>query len=557
MTAEDVQHSNDIGGEQTRWTIAIWGSVIAVGALLSVVLWPFWSEFRLRGDDFALVLNSSWPYVSASDVARWFTEGYTNYFNNYPDWPSQGYGFVRPVMNLAFFVQSFLVPAVGEAAYLILNYVALLVSVALLVAAIRRYSNARPLVAAVAAIAVGVSPVWHDALFLPSMGTNVLALAFCIAALVVLDPRRGVPAGVRMVSCVALLVMAVLSHETAAVMPIVCAALLVGMSPTRPRAAQLLPLAVPIALVLAFRVVQSFGSLYVAPQLNSAEVVPRIKYFLLGPLFPTGWVTADLVGGFTTSFEAIAFWLGLLVNVVAVALLIWLARHRPAVRAIALICAVLVACVPGVLMSGQARFMGLSVVVATVVIAYVASAAPSLRNLFFAVLLVSQVAWFVAGVNVGGEYHTAMVRQAGQFYDVSQTAIRDNQPETVVLVNDRTGFGGARAMLTLAAWPKRDAELVVLNSFTGPADPRAYVDVVRDGSQLRFESVFGPRQLFYFWGANPILSKPVAGFTFTDVVTNPDGFGGGFRAQGDKGPGAVLVLGIDPSSNRILLPEMY
>lgn len=360
-----------------------------------------------------------------------------------------------------------------------------------------------------------------------------------------------------MAACVALMVLAVLSHETAVVVPVVCAALLVGMSPKRPSIKQLAPLAIPIVLVLAFRIAQSFGSLYVAPQMTSAEVVSRIKYFVLGPFFPTGLVTADAVGRFTTTPEAVAFWLGLLVNAVAVALLIWFARHRPVPRAVALFVAVLVACVPGVLMSGQSRFMGLSVVVATVVIAYLASVTPSLRTLYVGVLLVSQAAWFVAGVGVGGEFQTAMVRQAGQFYDTSQTAIQRNDPKTVVLVNDRTGFGGARAMLVLAAWPNTDVELVVLNSFTGPADPRAYVDIARDGSLLRFESVFGPRQLFYFWGANPVLSKPVSGFTFTDVVTNPDGFGGGFRVQGEKDPGSVLVLGVDPSNNRMLTPEMY
>lgn len=555
--AEELAQPIGPDGEQRRWILAQWGSTAIVGVLLVVILQPFLSAFSLRGDDFSLVLNSAWPYISGGDVLRWFTEGYANYFNNYPDWPTQGYGFVRPVMNLAFWVQSFLVPSVGEVAYLIVNYLALLVSVALLVVAIRRYSNARPLTAAITAIAVGLSPVWYDALFLPSMGTNVLALAFCIGTLVMLDARRGVPTGRRMALCVTLMVLAVLSHETAVVMPLVCVALLYGMAPTRPEPRRLLPLAVPVAVVGTFRIAQAFAPVYVAPSTGSGEIVSRIKYFLLGPLFPTGALQADTVGGFTTSAEAVAFWTGLLVNLCAVAVFVWLVRQRPGARALWLTAAILIACVPGVLMSGQARFMGLSVVVGVVVIAYVASAAPQLRNVFVAVLVVSQVAWVAAGLVVGGTYQVAMVKAAGEFYDASEAALRQYEPSRVMLVNDRTGFGGARAMLKLAAWPRTDVEPIVINSFTGPPDPRAYVDISREGSTLRVESVFGPRQLYYFWGATPVFSEPVSGFYFSDVVTGPDGFGGGFRVQGESEPGSVLVLGVDPATNGMLSPEVY
>lgn len=159
MTTEEAREPVDDRREATAWALAIWGSVIAVGMLLLVVAGRFLSAFRLRGDDFSLVLNSSWPYVNAGDIVRWFTEGYTNYFNNYPDWPTQGYGFVRPVMNLAFLLQSFLVPLAGERSYLIVNYLSLLAAVGLMVVLFRRYSNATPLVAGIAATAVGLSGV--------------------------------------------------------------------------------------------------------------------------------------------------------------------------------------------------------------------------------------------------------------------------------------------------------------------------------------------------------------------------------------------------------------
>ena len=186
-----------------------------------------------------------------------------------------------------------------------------------------------------------------------------------------------------------------------------------------------------------------------------------------------------------------------------------------------------------------------------------ASAAPRLRDAFLATLVASQLAWVVAGLVVGGTYQVAMVKQAGEFFDSSKAAIERSRVQSVMLVNDRTGFGGARAMLQLAAWPKTEIAPIVINSLTGPPDPRASTIISRDGDLLRIESAFGPRQLYYFWGATPVFSKPISGFTVSDAVTGPDGFGGGFRVQGEADPGSILLLGVDPATNQALRPTVY
>lgn len=120
-----------------------WGMAMASGATIAVLyvlaLRQMLVNYRLHGDDFALVLHSS-RGITAGDVVRWFVDGYTDYFLNYPDWQSTGFAFVRPVANAVFLISGWAEPLIGERAYLLGSYLVPIVTVVVVAAMIQRYT---------------------------------------------------------------------------------------------------------------------------------------------------------------------------------------------------------------------------------------------------------------------------------------------------------------------------------------------------------------------------------------------------------------------------------
>jgi len=552
----DTENTSRPAESPLPWTL---GAVGLLAIVWSIALGPFVRAFRLRGDDFALVWNSARPYLQPGGVLKWFTEGYSDYFWNYPDWPSSGFQFARPVVNVAFFFESLFVPLLGESAYLVVSLVVLFATTVVLAVVLRRYTNASAWVVGIALLVLGLSPVWYDSLYFPSFVTNTLGLFFALGALALLDPRRGAPQGWRLAGCVALLVLAVGSHETAIVAPFVCVALLYGVAPKRPSLAVVGVLLSPVALFVIARlaVFGVSGSNYVSGAGGVGQLLERLRDFAAGPLLPFNSLVLRLQLPSLPAIDRAGYYIAVLVNVAVLATLVVFVVRRPPRRAVALVAAVTIACAPGFWMYGEPRFMGFSMVVATVVLMYLMAGAPRWRAGLLALALAAQALLFHAGVVEGSRVQLREVVYAGEFFDSAQAAVASEKPAMVLLPNDRVGYGGSLAMLRMIAWPRDDASLVVLNNYAGPANDSAELSIVRNGGSVDVFSALGQDQVLYFWGVNPDFETPNQGFQYSDVMGGADGLAGTYQATGSAPIGRTLVVGTDPRTQSILTPKLY
>ena len=90
-----------------RLTLAAYLGLFA--AAFGIELWLFrdvWQSYHPANDDIALILHSTdfgqepfWPRVKS-----WFTEGFSNYWYVFPEWSEPHTNYLRPGVNLAFFL---------------------------------------------------------------------------------------------------------------------------------------------------------------------------------------------------------------------------------------------------------------------------------------------------------------------------------------------------------------------------------------------------------------------------------------------------------------------
>jgi len=534
----------------------------ALGAVAATALVLFWGTsryvrvYRLTTDDFALVMHSVSPYFSIRDWPSWFTEGYTHYFTNYPGWPPIGTSFARPAMNLAFYVEGFIARGLGEPAYLLASYVSVIATVLLLVGIVRRYSDATPGTAMLIALGVGLSPVWYISLVVGSAATNALALAFFVGSLYVLDPKRGVPRSWRLAAVLALQMLAVASHETAAVAPFVACALLFAYAPSRPRARELWPFLLPVVLLVVERLLlRSSNGVYAFELGGASELVARVKLFAIDPFVPYNSQAFLAARNALSPAAAFLYGLAILLNVVVFIALVSGFRSRPLDRSVAVIAAMAAAAAPGLLMLTDPRFMGFELVVSAVAVLFFTENQRGkwIRVAFVALLVASSMAMFVKSVVRPEQTLIAKAVSGGDFIDRTHAAIRQDQPTRIVLFNDMDGEYASLAMLQFCSWPQSGLSLVVVNSIESPADVAARASIIATGSNLIFEDHLGPTQAVAFDGAKPDFSLPQNGFSYSGLRYST-GTLSGFTATGSLSRGLTLVVGFDPRTGRGLTP---
>ena len=554
------QADADVRQSREPWRVGGVLSALVTLVLLVPGVWRSVVAYHLNDDDFSVVFNSCTPYFDLRNWTHWFTQGYSNYFVNYPGWPALQSNFARPVLNLSFYLEGMLAPSLGEPAFLIAGYLALFASVFALNGVIRTYAGAGAWTAAALSVAVGLSPVWYWSLDSGSSATNTLALAFSIGALLFLDPVRGVPRRWRLALCVALQVLAIASHETAAVIPFVCVALLFALAPRRPRLGELLPFALPVAyFVLERLLLRGTGGVYAFSGLGPAQVAKRLAGFVLMPVLPSdiaGWLSAPTRVG---AAAATSFALVSLANVALVLVVVFGFRRRPGFRAWAMVAAVAMASVPGVIMGKEPRFHGLGLAVGLIAVLYFSESWGDRRwrSAVVALVLVSQMTLFLASVALIQDQTVARLRFAGEFYDATRTAVQRTRPRMVVLENDTVGGYGALFMLRMAQWPHADGRLVVVNSYTGDPSDDARSVLATASSTLTLRTTFGAGQSAVFPGAIPDFSLPSSGFQYSDVQFDGSGAARAFRASGEILPGSTLVVGADPRTGSMRVPRTF
>lgn len=423
-----------------------------------------------------------------------------------------------------------------------MNYGALLASVPLVMIILRRHTDLSPGMAAVASISIGLSPIWHQALFWPSLGTNVISMCFSLAAIAVLFSKSGHITFRRLFVSGVLQVLAVASHETAIIVPLVCAAM---MGPERIRAElkRLWPFAMPFVYLFATRLLLPFDGVY-AFEGGHPEALLRAVRFVIGPFIPFEAMRMLLWEPAVTLIGNLPLALAITANLAVYVLIIralFVARTQ---RLATLLLALVIALVIAIPTNTEPRFMGIALLITMLVVAKTTERAFRLRVSVLSLILVAQAALFIHGVVWTGESQLERVRISGITFDYLRNQIEVLEPDVVVLANDRTGYFGSRAMLQMASWPRENLELVVLNSYGGPPSAEGATDIgVRDG-RLHIRVLLGDDQYVRFDGAIPDFSRPNNSFVYHSI----EGYGiapGSFEAGRQLDGRRVAVLGTD------------
>lgn len=546
-----------VPADTRRWWVCTAVVVLVTAATLAVTLGRYVEEYRLHGDDFALVLNSSAAAVTELGVAPWFTSGYASYFDNYPDWTQVPTAFVRPLVNLQFLIAGLAEPTWGETAYLAANYLWVLLAAVAMLPILRRYTTVGAPAAAAVAVAVALSPVMHPALLSANMATNVLALMLCLFALAALDPRSTRPVAPRLARCAMLLTAATFAHETALVAALACAALLVAYTPTRPRVRELMWFALPFGAFVLSRLVLVEPRAVYATNLTLAGVILRLKHLAPGPMFPYYSLRFLEVRSMLTTAEVVVWGVLLLANALLVVALIrgLLDDRSTRRRRVGILIAWLVLVGLGVLMEGSPRFMGLSFVVALIGVLSL-NDSRSWRAAIVGAVMVASVSMFWLQFVPARSADLASVRHSGAYADHLQERIATERPDTVLLVNDTVGMYGSRAMLELAAGSQEEVDVIVVNNLEGPSRGAGRFEVKAESKRIAITTGLREGQRAVFSGNYADFATSNAGLNYAgDLVA--DSVGGTLEVAGPLRPGRTLVLGIDPRDGSFLPGRIY
>lgn len=192
--------------------LAVQASLTALSCFLAsvVIFRGVLAGYQPWFDNIPLIVNST-PLGQATHWS-WFTRGFTGYFDNYPGWPSPGSAFIRPGVNLLFWIDFHLFGSYWPR-YLLMNYVLHSLAVALVFVIARRYLQQRTYAAAAAAALFALSSATTLSLLHPSYAGDVLAGILVLCGFLAMASDR-----LALASCV--LSCAVLTKETALVAPV-------------------------------------------------------------------------------------------------------------------------------------------------------------------------------------------------------------------------------------------------------------------------------------------------------------------------------------------------
>lgn len=544
-----MNDSNEFAQSRRRRILVSLASALVVLALVLVTHATLIRDFHLRGDDFPLVLNSARQFIDAPDMLLWFTEGYSKYFDNYPGWQVDT-AFVRPVQNLFVWKLSWLAPLAGDRIYLIGNHVLLAVLTGLLTYLFSVRTPRSPWLAGVLAGAVALSPAFQMPLWWPSFGTNLLAAVFSVASLIVLIDRSDAPSPRRVVLAATLQCLAVSAHETAIVVPVVSVLLLAADART-PSRRTMWPLAAPLVLFAAYRLMLTGSGAVYATRGGVAPVLEQIRFFVVQCFYP--WDAYRFAGerGDLDVLAAVAFGAGALANVaLGVMLLRTLLSPAALPRRVVLVCACAAALAPALLNPVEPRFFGLGlIVIALLVFGHERRrAGTAVAGLVITATALSFLVVTASSIPV----QRASLATATSFVRDLRERIVTNDPDTVILLNDRVGLEGASAMVSWAAHPL-DPDVRVVNSLVGPEDSASNVSISVADDMVQVRVGPGPSQRAEFLPALTDFSVPTQHFTYRALDERAPH--GAFVARGELPPGVTLVVGTDPASGAPLILE--
>lgn len=546
------------------WALA---TAFSVGAAYLLYAADFLKRFSVYGDDAGVVLNSADPWFAYGRWVEWFTRGFSRYAVNYPDWQPFANNTLKPVVNLAFRLEAGLEPVVGQAAYMVVSYLAPAVTAGVLVVVFVRMTSVRPHIAALFAAGMATAACWYGSLFGAVDIVNTLAFLFSACAIAVLP--LGKPASPwRMLLLVGFQLLAIFSHETAIVLPVVLGGLMLALATYRPRVRDAVPLILPpvVWAVERFFVLQADKSVYAL----QAESVLRLKsylYFIVSAAVPfdvTGsWLARGLVPGGSPTVRlltAASVVLLIAVNAVIIVVVVRALLRRRDRRALGMAVAIAAASVPHTFTAAggaSARFAGISMIVWLIALLWVSKERPRLLLVIGVGLLMANVLFMGSGLAERKARYVAEVEGAREFAAYVHDAVEAHEPDHVVVVNDRYGFFGVPAEIQLYAWPERGFDVVVINNLTTDDSRGGHVAVAQVGREIEID-VRGTRAGdITFLGAQHVdFARPNRGFRYTlheGTLQAPVHF----TARGPVRDGVTLVIGYDGVDGQLITPVRF
>jgi Dolichyl-phosphate-mannose-protein mannosyltransferase len=254
-------------------------SVLATLVIFAFSLGTYCLRYFPYEDDFALIRYSA-AQNSPSPIT-WITQGFTKYFANDPNRATNSFGFVRPVENLTYYLESLLHPSAQGPLLLLTNVLCWLISGCLLYGIARRLGASR-WIAASGILLYLMSPCWYRGLIHSSFRTNGVATCFILVATYVLLDEHAVRSWARLWFAGGLVALAAGSHE---------------------QALTSLPV---FALGIAWLSLKTEGETWRRTILRiAAFVVPSLLlvscFHITNPMYGTSYATAGLLGELSKS----------------------------------------------------------------------------------------------------------------------------------------------------------------------------------------------------------------------------------------------------------------
>src|ERR1700710_1378163 len=119
-----------------------------------IAVWSIWvaPDYYPRGDNFSVLVNSLPEFHPK--ISDWFFQGFRTYFHVYPDMSKNGTNFIRPGVNVTFFMEWFIFHRHWER-YLLFTYATVAALAGMVYYTARSFFFVSPRLALLAALAVG------------------------------------------------------------------------------------------------------------------------------------------------------------------------------------------------------------------------------------------------------------------------------------------------------------------------------------------------------------------------------------------------------------------
>ena len=187
-------------------------SILATLVIFALSLGAYCNRYFPYEDDFSLIRYSA--VQNSPSPITWITQGFSGYFANDPKCVTSFFGFVRPVVNATYYLESLLYRSAEGPLLLATNVLCWLVS-AWFVYGIARRLGASRWIASTGILLYAMSPCWYRGLIHSSFRNNGLAACLLLAASYVLLKEHAVRSWARLVVAGGLVALAAGSHEQA------------------------------------------------------------------------------------------------------------------------------------------------------------------------------------------------------------------------------------------------------------------------------------------------------------------------------------------------------